>query len=379
MSKIETYLAHLNAIDKVEATNTKNDITLYYGDWNLPSVKWHESDNGLDYIPSFGESQCARMNIARQITSHLMNTGLFQICNYQNNKGNVLDLCYTNMPELSVVERADITLISDDIADKAHTQLSLTIECEPSTHNNPAQSSAYCFKKANYEEINNQLERISSNHTFLLHENKVNEMVDSLYKVLHKIIDVYVPRATIRINNKPIWYDKKLTTLKNHRNKEYKKLCRERIKNASADDSNFLKAKREFDEYQTIKYRDHIQTIASNVKNDQKKFWKYINGKRSGSKLPNKMTFDGKTAISDADKANLFAKFFSSVYVKHTDDINLDEFINNRYDSGRFNIIISFESVLEVLKTMDMNKGISPDKISPIFLRKCAHLLAGPL
>lgn len=296
-----------------------------------------------------------------------------------NNKGNVLDLCYTNMPELAVVEKADINLIPDNIADKAHTQLSITIECEPTTHHDSSHASTYCFRKANYDKINNHLEQIFYSPEFLLHENNVDEMVDCLYKTLHEVIDTHVPRATIRINNKPIWYDKKLTTLKNQRNKEYKKLCRERTKNSAADDTKFLKAKDEFDEYQKARYREHIQNISANVKNDQKKFWKYVNGKRSGAKLPNKMTFNGESATNDAEKADLFAKFFSSVYVKHTNDIDLNEFINNRNDSGMFQINITYESVLGVLKTMDTNKGISPDKISPIFLRKCSDLLAGPL
>lgn len=283
------------------------------------------------------------------------------------------------MPELSVVEKADITLIPDEIADKAHIQLSLTVECEPTTNNSSANSSTYCFRKANYDEINDQLEQVFSNPDFLFQGNNVNEMVTSIYGILHEIIDAYVPRSTIRIDNKPIWYDKKLTTLKNLRNNEYKKLCRERISNTSADDTKFMRAKREFDEYQTIRYRDHIQTIAANVKNDQKKFWKYVNGKRSGSKLPNKMTFDGQVANNDAEKASLFAKFFSSVYVEHANDIDLNEFLINRNDSGMFKIHITAESVLQVLQTMDMNKGISPDRISPIFLRKCALFLAGPL
>lgn len=65
--------------------------------------------------------------------------------------------------------------------------------------------------------------------------------------------------------------------------------------------------------------------------------------------------------------------------MEHTNDTNLNEFISNRNDAGKFKIHITFESVLQVLQTMDVNKGISPDKISPIFLRNCAHLLAGPL
>lgn len=91
------------------------------------------------------------------------------------------------------------------------------------------------------------------------------------------------------------------------------------------------------------------------------------------------MELDGEIATDDANKAKLFAKFFSSVYNNHEEDADLDRFIADRNDSNTFKIIPSREAVQGVLLTMDTNKGSGTDNISPIFLRMCAQQLAEPL
>lgn len=100
----------------------------------MPICKWNINDNGFDFIPIIGESESESAIIARTVTSHMLDKCYFQMCNLENKSGNVLDLVYTNMPELSLVERvekADLLLIPQSITDKAHVQMVCTIECEP--------------------------------------------------------------------------------------------------------------------------------------------------------------------------------------------------------------------------------------------------------
>lgn len=59
-------------------------------------------------------------------------------------------------------------------------------------------------------------------------------------------------------------------------------------------------------------------------------------------------------AVNDIDKANLFAKFFSPIYVKHTEDDEQNDFINNRNDQGHFKIHITTPDVQATLESMDL-------------------------
>lgn len=128
---MNVYMMHLAAIDSIEKQRAVNDIGLYCGDWNLPCVKWIVDDESYTMLPMIGDSESAKSTIAKHVTSQLLDNGLFQICNFKNANDNVLDLFYTNMPELALMEHADVPLIPNQIADKSHVQSVCTIECEP--------------------------------------------------------------------------------------------------------------------------------------------------------------------------------------------------------------------------------------------------------
>lgn len=371
-----TYDKHLKAINSIRCG--KKDQMIILGDWNMPECKWTSNEDGFDLIPILGESQSERVVIARKVTSRMLENEFFQICNLQNKSNNILDLVYTNMPELSLVEKADMLLIPEQREDKSHVQMVCSIECNPKIFkSDDVSKSIFCFKKANYDAINECLSQID--FAALLDQHNVNDMVDAFYSTIYDIFDEFVPKSNIRNSNKPLWFDKKLTNLKNIRNREYKKLSKKRETDPEADETKFVKARDEFDAYQKQRYEEFVKNIMSDSKDNPKKFWQFVNGKRKSNTLPCKLDFNGKVAISDKEKADLFASFFSSVYVTHDTDPDLINVINSRNDHNMFNIVPSPDSVFAVLSSLDINKGASPDKIAPLFLKRCAECLSFPL
>lgn len=127
-------------------------------------------------------------------------------------------------------------------------------------------------------------------------------------------------------------YDAKLINLKNRRNRAYKKLLNKTINYGDADPTLFLEAKTKFEEYQDELYNAFLKNLASNYKKQPKKFWNYINSKYKRNVLPGKVFYNDESATTDNEKANLFAKFFATVYQAHEndikDDIDLLSFIN---------------------------------------------------
>lgn len=72
-SSIEVYEKHLIAINSVK--RAPNDIIDIFGDWNLPIIKWIPNDDGFDFVPVIGESQCREAIIAKRVTGFMLEAG----------------------------------------------------------------------------------------------------------------------------------------------------------------------------------------------------------------------------------------------------------------------------------------------------------------
>lgn len=95
----------------------------------------------------------------------------------QNHCDNVLDLVYTNMPELFVITTADLPIIPDALQDKARVPMYCMIECEPSSYTS-SPSSEYCFGKTPF----NLLQEDLSNTDFdaLFADKNLDDMLDAV-------------------------------------------------------------------------------------------------------------------------------------------------------------------------------------------------------
>lgn len=95
-SAIDIYEEHFEAIQSIKMS--KNDILIVVGDFNLPNIVWHSSDN-VTFLPNnidtFREtrSQSKKLTKLKEFQSK---SKLHQLCNDKNPKGNVLDLVFSN-------------------------------------------------------------------------------------------------------------------------------------------------------------------------------------------------------------------------------------------------------------------------------------------
>lgn len=370
--------SHVEAIKNLNTELKTEDILIVMGDFNLPGVRWIENADGFDYIPILGESNSRMTLTASFVTESLTDLGLSQMCNLANHSGNVLDLVYTNAPELVVSELAIRRLIPSDLSDKAHNPITLALECEPSSFNVDIDPEAqYCFKRANFQLISEHLNTIDWGS--VLSTDTVDNMMDIFYELIRNTFDKFVPRAIVRSSKNPVWFTKKLCNLKNIRNREYKKYCEAKKENDAADISKFRGANDSLESESKIAFDDHIKKIASNAKSNPKQLWKFINDKRSSNTLPCKMTFNDKTVTTNADKAALFSEFFASVFRERPINNQIIQSLDSRIEQNCFNLVITPGCIFAALESLDTGKGQGPDKIPPLFLRECSESLALPL
>lgn len=375
-ASIDTYKQHVLAIKKLQITD--HDSIVIAGDFNLPLIKWVQNDDSFDFVPIIGESESRDALISKFVTKEMLEAGFFQMNYVKNASGNVLDLVYTNIPELTVVELTSKRLIPSGLSDKAHNPLHISIECEPTVMpSNDSLNLHYCFRKANFDHIREHLQTIDFDALCITDD--IDEILRNFYSILYETFDKFVPKASLRSNKNPPWFTKELINLKNKRNRIYKKLCDRKKDNPNADDSQFITANENFSLRHKEVHEEYIKQLAEDFKQKPKNFWNFVNGHRKSNNLPCKMSYDNKSATTDEEKANLFAEFFSSVYKECRKDETLSNTINSRNDHNCRNVLISKEAIFHILGTMDLNKGQGPDKIPPIFLRECNGVLAEPL
>ena len=94
--------------------------------------------------------------------------------------------------------------------------------------------------------------------------------------------------------------------------------------------------------------------------------------------IPSTIFYDNTSASQDLDKANVFNKYFYSVFSRST--YSLPNFENMpRASMSLDSIFISEEEVYDVLSSLDPHKATSIDGISPAILKHCAFVLVKPL
>ena len=88
----------------------------------------------------------------------------------------------------------------------------------------------------------------------------------------------------------------------------------------------------------------------------------------------------GVTASTGKDKAELFCKFFASVFTRHDPATGVDE--DAHLHGSGFDIpdlMCSSANVGELLLTLDVNKATGPDGLSARLLREAALVISDPL
>lgn len=103
-SALEIYEDHIRAIQTIKLGGS--DILIVIGDFNLPKFVWHTEDN-VTFIPEANEAvretreQSDKLSMLKEFHSKC---GLHQFCNAKNDKGNVLDLVFSNCKNISIAE-----------------------------------------------------------------------------------------------------------------------------------------------------------------------------------------------------------------------------------------------------------------------------------
>ena len=129
--------------------------------------------------------------------------------------------------------------------------------------------------------------------------------------------------------------------------------------------------------------RDYEKAIAQDVKNNPKKFWKYVKTKtKSPCNIPDlylqEDDLDEGLATEDKDKADVLADFYSSVFTNEPSGA-IPNPKPQHITSTLHKSIFTEEKIKKKLLALKTTKSPVPDKIHPRVLKEVATAIAKPL
>jgi hypothetical protein len=341
------------------------DEIMMYGDANLDGVIWLPSE-----LCEAAFDAANLNNLQSEFLTAVFSLGVYQLSNFENSSGNVLDLVFTSLDSNCVVEEAVMTLTNKT---SIHHRI-LTLEYfydDESLHETLSNTKtvSFDFENADYVRIVNELESISLQSC----EDDPDHMADAMFEALWSIVERHVPKK-ISINlTCPPHMDKSLRVFRNQRNKAWK-LWK---KNGTLENwVEFLFSKEQFDLSEIEALRLYESKVADAVAAEPKTFWQYIRGKRGGRDYPRVMRLGDSSASSPVLVANLFGSYFES---KFTDPMVFDpnDFSHIlRQENTLTDVCFSVEAVKMALLELDSSKGAGYDLIPPKFLKMTAGAVA---
>ena len=325
------------------------------GDLNLNSVTWPLSDannsaNRLDkmFLDSFFE------------------LGLEQLINDPTHvKGRVLDLLLTN--NSSLVRNSKV-LNNEVICKSDHYPITFSIACKVNRLK-PPKRKIYNFKKANWDQLNRDIESIDWHQTI---DRMEPEIAWKRFKdILFTLINRSIPKINVNGNFSSPWFDSECYEA--YRSKE-----RAHIKFKSAPSlSNELKrdsTRKVFKKVCSAKMRDNLYN------NDDpalitKKFWSHVKANSKSHRIPECMHHKGRYRSIPKEKCNLFNDYFFDQFSEaSTYDIPIDWSNDEAFD-----IEFSASKIESILRKVNSNKACGPDAIHGKILKNCAASLSTPL
>ncbi len=365
---------HLGLVQKV-ISQERNSRVIVLGDFNLHSIKWNSDENEAYFLPQDMSSHIGSVyyQTASEFLQKMHQLPMFQISNVKNVASNVLDLVFVNETDDIQLCTAPVSITKVAETDPYHPPLEISFEYEEGMHETPTDDTMeiFLYGKGNYARMCQQLDEL--NFAQIFDQMDVDEAFEYFYEELNSLIVQNIPKKTIRkFNNRPVWWTKELQTLKNKRDKLFKR------KSKSESSLEYTQAVTKFNQLQNELYGEHINKIETNIVQNPAEFWSYAKEKQKRCKYPIVMQDGEKKGSNPSEIVELFADFFESVYVDDEPEINFDDVYGNELENA-IEIDLTMVDIENAIKRLKSKSSSGPDNLSPLVIKNCMDSLVWPL
>lgn len=357
---MESFLTFLQSISMLR-DNYPENLFVIVGDFNLPSIVWHRSDDG-NLEPSEGSDLRSR-----EFLDTYRYCNLLQFNHITNENDKVLDLVFSNFPCIHDVQSCSDSLVG---LDRHHPAIEFLVNRALPRELRDDPTLIYFFNRADYAAINAELLNINWPDKFA--NRNIDDAVCVFYNVIYGLINVYVPHQPVPRRRYPIWYS--ASTVRTIREK-LRFHRRWKVYGDRGDYLTFTILRKRTKTLIKSDYVSYVKSIQSQLIESPNRLWSFVRHRRGGcTGIPVAMKFQDEYANNTKDICSLFAQYFNSVF---NDDTNADPLC---LVSGKgMEPWFDENDVLRGLNEVNPRAGAGPDKLPGYFIKYCATSLAKPL
>lgn len=241
----------------------------------------------------------------------------------------------------------------------------------------PEKVMAFNFRKANFPKLNNLLRAVDFDIIFESHD--INSALHHFYSLIFCCLSQSVPISPQKnISSSAPWYNNELKSLRNKRNKLWRKYLQSRT---GYDFSTFQSANHNFSELCKSLYHKYLSQVQSNILSDPKSFFNFINAKRKSDNYPSTLTYLNTSSDDPSIIANLYAQFFSQSFSDNTSlpDSDYFSFLDTCSQTSLSSIVIPPSIVEDKINKLKVKFTGGPDGLPSIILKNCSSTLIEPL
>ncbi|XP_055623476.1 uncharacterized protein LOC129766903 [Toxorhynchites rutilus septentrionalis] len=369
-SETALYSNHTFAVQSLADRSSANDIVLLLGDYNLPHLQWGFDEDVNGYLPVNASSD-PELVLIESISSY----GLVQINSIPNINGRLLDLVFTNAPDNFEGQPPISPLLP---VDPHHPPFELQIDMQSCVHISATTDSFDLdFRRCDFNSLNSVFSLVE--WEVLLQDRTVDSATHMFYDTLFEIIHSKVPRRhrSINRNTRKPWWTAELRRLRNKLRKARKRFF---IDKSNENRESLRIVETCYKDLVENSYRAYQQRLQSDMKRNPTAFWKFVREQRASNRVPQVVEYGNTTANLPDEVADLFRRFFQSVFKTELPQPGSGCFRNlpsHHIHLPFFNF--THEEVLRSLQKLDATKGTGVDDLAPILLKNCAPSLAFPL
>ena len=337
------------------ACKRRLDRHILIGDLNFSEIVWPDTATSVEL----------HRNFLKLLIDDLGHSQL--ISNSTHKNGNILDLMFTNIPELV----NDIAVLGyKEACSSDHFGVKFKVNLNVS-HKKTVKREVYNYKKADWKSFNYDIKKMDWNYYIGRHDPHMSWLL--LKDVLHKLCEKYIPKKVVKYQFQPPWFDDDCEKVLREKEKWRAKANSET--GTEEDHNNFRKSRKKFKKVIDEKMRLNVEDD-SDPSFISKKFWKHVKSKTKSSRIPETVWYNDKFRTQQQDQANLFNEFFYAQFSSKSNyNIDIDMKHNDRFFDLKFHEL----DVLLLLREINPNKAAGPDGLHGMVLKNCAASLAKPL
>ena len=336
------------------------------GDFNAKSSNWYTGDRTtqegfqIDSLTSFyGLTQLIKE------PTHITNTST-----------SCIDLIFTSQPNLVTHSGVYSSLYGSCKHQIVFAKFNLHVLYPP-----PYKRVVWHYDRADCNSIQRSISNFNWENVFRNLE--IDGKIQIFNNTILNIFSNFCPSKTITCDDKdPPWITEQIKRFIIQKDNAYKKYARNGRNAHDLQHFNILVDQlNENIEQSKQKYYQNLSTKLNNPSTNRKKYWLIIKTLFNGKKVPliPPLLVNDNFVTNFKEKANIFNKFFADQCIPVSTSSEIPNDVRLTTDKNLHNINFDVHDILNIIKSLDVNKAHGYDNISIRMIKICGEAICRPL